>query len=237
MFSVTRQRVSIIDDDQAARESVVALVRARGLEAEAYASAEEFIQSYDRMTVGCIVVDVRMPGGMSGVEFLEQFTAEGTALPMVVISGYGDIQMAVRAMQGGALTFLEKPCSDQIMWASISKALEQDVVWRERRLQNMETRDCLKRLTPDESRVLDKLLQGKPNKVIASDLDIGLRTVELRRAIILEKMHTSSLAELAQLVILAKERMNQTSVARRTPEAPRALHDACVLQGEGRRVR
>lgn len=235
MFSVTHELVSIIDDDRAARESVAALVRARGVEAEVYASAEEFIQSYDRLSGGCIVVDVRMPGGMSGVELLEQFAAEGIALPMVVISGYGDIQMAVRAMQSGALTFLEKPCSDQKLWASISKALEQEAVWRQQRLQSMETRDCLKTLTADESRVLDKLLEGRPNKVIASDLDIGLRTVELRRAVILEKMQTSSLAELVRMVILANERMNQTPAVQRIAAANRTERDSCALQGEGRR--
>jgi two-component system, LuxR family, response regulator FixJ len=202
MFSVIQEIVSVIDDDLAARESVAALVRARGLVAETYKSAEDFIQNYDRKSSGCIVVDVRMPG-MSGVELQEQLATEGISLPMVVISGYGDIPTAVRAMQNGALTFLEKPCSDQKLWAAIAKALEQEATLRQRRLQRIEIRDCLKKLSADECRVLDKLLEGKPNKVIASDLDIGLRTVELRRAAILEKMQASSLAELVQMAMLA----------------------------------
>jgi two-component system response regulator FixJ len=202
MLTITHDLVSVIDDEPVGRESVAALVRSRGLVADTYESAEDFLKSYDCQRGGCIVVDVRMPG-MSGVELQEHLAREGIAVPMVMISGYGDVPTAVRAMQNGALTFLEKPCTDQKLWASISEALDKEAALRQQRLERTEILRRLKTLTADEYRVFDKLLDGKPNKIIARDLDVGLRTVELRRALILEKMNATSLAELVRMAMLA----------------------------------
>ena len=201
--ALTYDAVYVIDDDPAGRESVAALVRSRGLEVEAYESAEAFLACFDRTRSGCIVVDVRMPG-MSGMELQERLRQDDISLPIVMISGYADVSTAVQAMRNGALTYLEKPCSEQKLWESISRALDLEAASRLQRQQCADIVCRLKTLTADEHCVFDKILAGKPNKVIARDLDLGLRTVELRRAKILEKMCASSLAELVQMAMLVK---------------------------------
>jgi two-component system, LuxR family, response regulator FixJ len=202
MITAQNDLVSVIDDDLAACESVAALVRSRGLTANTYASAEDFLQSHDRRIGGCLVVDLRMPG-MSGVELQERLSQEGITLPIIMVTGFGDISNAVRAMKNGALTFLEKPCTEQSLWTSISEALNRQADVRQKLFQRIEIRDRLKTLTADEFRVLEKLIEGKSNKVIASKLDIGLRTVEFRRALILKKMQVSSLPELVRVAMVA----------------------------------
>jgi FixJ family two-component response regulator len=194
--------VFIVDDDPAARESMVALVQSHGLMAETYESGEDFLTRFDRSKTGCLVVDVRM-SGMSGLELQERLIQEGIDLPTVVITGYADIPAAVRAMRNGASTFLEKACGYQKLWDSISQALATSAASRDRRVQRSEIRRRLTSLTADERRVLEKLIDGRPNKSIARDLDLGLRTVELRRAMILQKMQASSLAELIRMVLIA----------------------------------
>jgi two-component system, LuxR family, response regulator FixJ len=194
--------VFIIDDDPAARDSMAALVQSHGLPAEIFASGEEFLAQFDRSKSGCLVVDVRM-SGITGLELQARLNEEGIELPVVVISGYGDIPTAVHAMRNGAITFLEKACGYQKLWNSISQALEIGAENRVRRSQQCEIRRRLATLTPDERRVLEKLLDGRPNKAIARDLDLGLRTVELRRAVLLQKMQASSLAELVRMVVQA----------------------------------
>jgi FixJ family two-component response regulator len=204
MSSVTSDPVFIVDDDPASRESVAALVRSHGMEAETFSSAEDFLRRFDRDSSGCIVVDMRMTG-MSGLELLEQLRRQGVELPLIMITGYGDVPTAVRAMRGGAMTFLEKPCSDQRLWESIVSALNLESEARTARQQRTEIRRRLATLTPDERKVLAQLLDGNSNKGIAKDLDIGLRTVELRRANILGKMQASSLAELVRMVLSVEE--------------------------------
>jgi two-component system, LuxR family, response regulator FixJ len=198
----TLDAVFIVDDDPAARDSMAALIQSHGLQAETYESGEDFLARFDRNKAGCLVVDVRM-AGMSGLELQDRLIEEGIELPVIVITGYGDIPTAVRAMRGGAITFLEKACGHEKLWNSISQALESGAASRDTRLQKSEIRRRQATLTPDERRVLDKLLDGRPNKTIARDLDLGLRTVELRRAMLLQKMQASSLAELVRLVVQA----------------------------------
>jgi two-component system, LuxR family, response regulator FixJ len=142
--------------------------------------------------------------GMSGMELQKRLVQDGISLPIIMITGYADIPSAVQAMRNGALTFLEKPCSDQKLWESISQALDLEAASRFQRQQRTDIVCRLKTLSGDEHCVLDMLLAGKPNKIIARDLEMGLRTVELRRAKILEKMHASSLAELVQMAMLVK---------------------------------
>jgi FixJ family two-component response regulator len=200
MSIATLDPVFIVDDDPAARDSMAALIQSHGLQAETFESAEDFLARFDRTRGGCLVLDVRM-AGMSGLELQERLNVEGLNLPVIIITGYADIPAAVRAMRNGAITFLEKACGDQKLWDAISRARETEAMARGPRLQRTDIRRRLATLTLDERRVLDKLIDGRPNKAIARDLDLGLRTVELRRAMILQKMQASSLAELVRLVV------------------------------------
>jgi FixJ family two-component response regulator len=212
MSTATLDPVFIVDDDPAARDSMAALIQSHGLQTETYDSAEDFLTRFDRARSGCLVVDVRM-SGMSGLELQEQLLEEGVDLPVVVITGYADIPAAVRAMRNGAAIFLEKACGQEKLWNSISQALQSGASNRGRRLQRIEIRRRLATLTPDERRVLDKLVDGRPNKTIARDLDLGLRTVELRRAMILQKMLASSLAELVRLVVQSGDESFSTAIS------------------------
>jgi FixJ family two-component response regulator len=193
--------VFVVDDDAAARESVMALVGLKGLTAKGFGSAEEFLRQYDEGQRGCLVVDVRM-AGMSGLQLLQHLQSRGSVLPAVVITGYADVPMAVKAMQAGAMTFLEKPCQEQELWQAIQQALDREAAQQALRKQKSEIEARLATLTEDEVAVLRKLLEGLPNKRIAVDLDIGLRTVELRRSNIMKKMQASSLPELVRMAIL-----------------------------------
>ncbi|HEX5106385.1 MAG TPA: response regulator [Pirellulaceae bacterium] len=193
--------VFVVDDDQAARESVVALVESKGLRVQGFASAEEFLDQYDPSEVGCLVVDVRM-NGMTGLQLIEQLATQGSKLPVVVITGYGDIPMAVRAMQMGAVTFLQKPCQVDELWEGIRKALEQEYVRQVGSSQRSEVQARSANLSSEELAVFHKILEGLPNKRIATDLDIGLRTVEMRRANIMRKMQADSLPQLVRMAIV-----------------------------------
>ncbi|MDX1946702.1 MAG: response regulator [Pirellulaceae bacterium] len=195
--------VFVVDDDAAARESVMALVSLKGLATKGFASAEEFLAQLDDNQPGCLVVDVRM-SGMSGLQLLQQLQARRSTLPSIVITGYADVPMAVKAMQAGALTFLEKPCQEQALWQAIQQALDLEAAQQAQRKQKAEIEGRLATLTEDEVAVLRKLLEGLPNKRIAVDLDIGLRTVELRRSNIMKKMVASSLPELVRMAIVAE---------------------------------
>ncbi len=193
--------VFIVDDDPAARDSVAALVRSKGVPVDAYASAEEFLAAFDPQRPGCLVCDVRMTG-MTGLDLQELLRQRGSRLPIVIITGFGDVPTAVRAMRAGAFTFLEKPCRDQELWNCIQKALDAAGRMQIEDTRKAEVETRLGLLTSDELRVMREMVAGKPNKVIASELDIGLRTVELRRANVLKKMQADSLAELVRLALL-----------------------------------
>jgi FixJ family two-component response regulator len=191
----------VVDDDDAARESVIALVGLQGLPAKGFASAEEFLDQFDPFQKGCLVVDVRM-AGTSGLDLVEQLAARQSTLPVVVITGYADVPMAVRAMQLGAVTFLEKPCHEQALWQGIRDALELEDRQHRERSQRAEVEARLKALSDEERLVFRKMTQGQGNKVIASDLDIGIRTVELRRSNVMKKMQATSLPDLVRMAIL-----------------------------------
>jgi len=193
--------VFVVDDDAAARESVVALVGQKGLPARSFSSAEDFLSDYDPTRKGCVVIDVRM-AGMSGLDLLKKLKIQKTSLPVVVITGYADVPMAVQAMQEGAVTFLEKPCQEQELWQAIHQALELEQSQHVQRKQRAETQSRLETLTQDELEVFRRLLAGHANKRIAADLDIGLRTVELRRSNIMKKMEATSLPDLVRMAIL-----------------------------------
>ena len=193
--------VYIVDDDTAARDSVAAMVASKGLPVRGYGSAEEFLDEFDRDGLACLLTDVRM-AGMNGLELQETLRAEGCDMPVIVITGYGDVPTAVSAFRGGAVTFLEKPCDAQELWSHISKALEEHQL----RHDEEELRNAIiarfDTLTESERSVMEAMVDGKSNKVIASELLMGLRTVELRRANVLKKTKAQSLAELVRMCVL-----------------------------------
>lgn len=193
--------VYIVDDDAAARESVSAMAASKGLAVRGYASAEEFLEDFDRNSLACLLTDVRM-AGMNGLELQENLRAAGCKMPVIVITGYGDVPSAVSAFRGGAVTFLEKPCVAQELCALIVKSLHD---YRLRREEEREKREIIARfekLSPSEWEVMEAMIDGKPNKAIASELLMGLRTVELRRAEVMKKMKAKSLPDLVRMCVM-----------------------------------
>ena len=193
--------IFVVDDDSATRDAVLALVGSRGLQAESFTSAEEFLRRFDAADRGCVVVDVRM-GGMAGLELIKTLRDRKLDVPVVVVTGNPDVALAVQAMQAGAFRFLEKPVKEDELWKAIEAALEVDEKLHAHRRERADTEARLATLTADELEVFRRLLAGHANKRIASDLDIGLRTVELRRSNIMKKMQATSLPDLVRMAIL-----------------------------------
>jgi RNA polymerase sigma factor (sigma-70 family) len=196
--------VFVVDDDEMARDSVCALVHSMGLPARAFASAESFLAAYAGEP-GCLVTDVRMLG-MSGTELQEQLARADVPLPVIVITGFATTPLTVQAVQRGAVTVLEKPCSDQELWDAIRKGLAQDAESRQQRARRRELQNRIDQLTPQERQVMDRMLAGQPNKSIARALGVSVRTVESRRHNVFEKLRTESVAELVRLVMEAEGR-------------------------------
>jgi len=192
--------VFIVDDDEAVRNSLRLLVKSVGLTAAALDSAQEFLASYDPLQPGCLVLDVRMPG-MSGLELQQQLNLRGAVIPVIFITGHGDVPMAVEAMQQGAFDFLQKPFRDQDLIDRIQRALEKDRVNRAELGKRSDLRARHEALTPREREVLALVMSGKANKVMAADLGLSQRTVEVHRARVMEKMGASSLAHLVRMVL------------------------------------
>ncbi len=196
--------VFVVDDDAAVRQSFEWLVGSVGLRTETYDSAQAFLDGYDRDRPGCLVLDVRMPG-MSGLELQERLAAEGVTLPVIVVSGYGDVPTAVRVMKQGAVDFIEKPFSDQAMLDRIQASIERDLAARRAAAERASARGNRDRLTRREAEVMDLVIAGKSNKEIARDLAISPKTVEVHRANVMKKMQADSLADLVRLAERAAE--------------------------------
>jgi FixJ family two-component response regulator len=192
--------VFIVDDDEAVRASLKLLLKTLRLPALAYASAQEFLAAFDPQRPGCLVLDIRMPA-MSGLELQQELNARGALLPIIFITGHGDVPMAVEAMQQGAMDFLQKPFRDQDLIDRINKALERDRAGRELLSNRARIQARIAALSPREQEVLAQITQGKINKVIAAELALSQRTVEIHRAHIMEKMGANSLAHLVRMVI------------------------------------
>jgi two-component system response regulator FixJ len=192
--------VFIVDDDEAVRSSLRLLLKSVGLVPSALASAREFLDKYDPAQPGCLVLDVRMPE-MSGLELQEQLNLRGAVLPVIFITGHGDVPMAVEAMQAGACDFLQKPFRDQDLIDRIQRALEKDRTNRSALNERTLIRERLQSLTPREREVLAMVTSGKANKVMAADLGVSQRTVEIHRARVMEKMGAASLAQLVRMVM------------------------------------
>ena len=192
--------VYIVDDDEAVRGSLRLLLKSVGLSPNAMGSAREFLAKYDPVQPGCLVLDVRMPE-MSGLELQEQLNLQGAIIPVIFITGHGDVPMAVEAMQAGAFDFLQKPFRDQDLIDRIQRALEKDRSNRSALTERNTIRERLESLTPREREVLTMVTSGKANKVMASDLGVSQRTVEIHRARVMEKMGATSLAQLVRMVM------------------------------------
>jgi two-component system response regulator FixJ len=198
---MTRQpTVFVVDDDDAVRSSLRLLLKSAGLPAVGYASAREFLDAWQPEQAGCLILDVRMPG-MSGLELQGELNQRGAIIPVIFISGHGDIPMAVEAIQHGAFDFLPKPFGDQDLLDRVQRALAADADNRKLLTQRELLRERFDTLTPREREVLGLVTQGKANKVMAGDLGVSQRTVEIHRARVMEKMGANSLAQLVRMTI------------------------------------
>jgi RNA polymerase sigma factor (sigma-70 family) len=204
--------VFVVDDDPAMRESLRWLVESIGLRVQTYATAREFLDRYDAASVGCLVLDVRMPG-LSGLDLQDELGKLGNPLPIIMITGYAEVPMAVRAMKGGAIDFIEKPFSDQDLLDRVRFAIDLSKQVRAENDEREEIYARVARLTPRELEVRDRVIAGMSNKVIAKELGLSTKTVEVHRARLMEKLQASTLADLVRLTLLAegmRENPNQS---------------------------
>ena len=195
--------VHVIDDDEAVRQSLAFLLASSGRAVRLYESASSFLDSLAALQPGCVLTDVRMPG-MSGLELQRELAARRIALPVIVMTGHGDVQLAVEAMKAGAVDFIEKPFSDTTILEAIQVACERFSRDTQQNGAVSAVQSKLQALTPREREVLDGLIAGLPNKSIAYDLKISARTVEVHRANLMAKMGASSLPELVRMVLLSR---------------------------------
>ena len=192
--------VYVVDDDPAAREAVVGLAQSMGLHARAFATPQDFLREYDGSEPGCLVLEVRMPG-MSGLDLQQQLAMQDQAPPIIFVTAYGDVTVAVTAMKAGAVDFLEKPFRSLELWKCIQAAIAQDAARRSRRISQADLRAKLDRLTPGERAVLDRLVEGHSKQSIAAELKLSIRTIEVRRAKLMRKLQAKSLAELVRTAL------------------------------------
>ncbi len=195
-------QVHVIDDDEAMRDSLCFLLETSGLTVRAFPSASAFLEALPGVGDGCVVTDIRMPG-MSGLELVRVLRGMRPDLPVVVMTGHGDIPMAVEAMKSGVVDFLEKPFHEDAMIGAVRRALDGARNPARPAADSGPVRERMESLAPRERQVLDGLVAGKPNKVIAFDLGISVRTVEVYRANVMTKMQAASLSELVRMVLLA----------------------------------
>ena len=196
-----KSTVFVVDDDQAMRNSLKWLIESVAMQVETFDSADAFIRSYYPGRSGCLLLDVRMPG-MSGLELQEYLAQQRISIPVIIITGHGDVPMAIRAMKAGAVDFIEKPFNDELL-ESIRHALQKDEQQRDQQRQRAEIAERLARLTPREHEVMAMVTGGKANKEIAGSLGVSAKTVEAHRARVMEKMEAHSLAELVRMAMLA----------------------------------
>jgi len=194
--------VFVVDDDQAMRNSLKWLIESVGMHVETFASAIDFIRNYYPGRAGCLLLDVRMPG-MSGLELQHYFLENQINIPIIIITGHGDVPMAVRAMKSGAVDFIEKPFNDELLLESIRNALNLDVERRTAQAGRAEIAARLAQLTPREHEVMEMVTDGKSNKDIAQTLGVSAKTVEAHRARVMEKMDARSLADLVKMAVTA----------------------------------
>ena len=192
--------VFVIDDDEAVRHSTEMLIRSMGLRAESFASAAEFLDDFDPQQPGCLILDIRMPG-MSGLELQEHLVERNVSVPIIFVTGHGEVPMAVKAMKAGAVDFIQKPFRDQELIDRVHFALEEDAEARAKAADIQAIDAKMQTLTARETEVMQLVVDGKANKEIAFDLELSPRTVEIHRARVMSKMGAGSLAELVRMAL------------------------------------
>jgi two-component system response regulator FixJ len=197
-------KLFVVDDDPIVRESVQRILRSVGLTVQAYGSAVDFLAEFDIEQAGCLLLDIRMPG-MDGLELQQELAARGATIPIIFITGYGEVTTAVRALRKGALEFLEKPFGDQALLDAVRRGIEVDRVNREKRAREADLAERVSRLTPREREVVELVVAGKPNKAIARELGVRDKTVEFHRANFMKKLEVDCLADLLRLVLGARD--------------------------------
>jgi len=195
--------VIVVDDDADLRESLGWLFESAGLRFKSYSTAQEFLTDYKPEEPGCLLLDVRMPG-LSGLDLQEELRRRGVTPPIIMMTGHAKVPMAVRALKGGAIDFIQKPFSDQVLLERIRQAIDLDRRTRQVRMEAAKFAALLTHLTPRERDVMDLVIAGKPNKIIAADLGISPKTVEIHRGRVMEKMQVESVAELVRLDLLCR---------------------------------
>ena len=190
----------IVDDDEAIRTLWRWLMESNGIAARTFATAAEFIEIYRHDAPGCLVLDVRLPG-MSGLELQQYLNQRGIEIPIVFVTGHGDVPTAVSAIKGGAVDFIQKPFSYKEVVSIIQRAFARDTEIRQKRARQSRLAERLGTLTEREREVLQRIIEGKQNKIIAAELDISVKTVEFHRSKVMEKMAVDSVAELVQLTL------------------------------------
>jgi two-component system, LuxR family, response regulator FixJ len=196
--STLRPTAFIVDDDDAIRSGIADLVEAMGLGVETFGTAEEFLAAYNPMQPGCLILDLQMPG-MSGLELQTALSIGGVHLPIIIITGHGNVNTAVRSMKLGVVDFLEKPFREQILLECVKKAIARDAQMRSQKSEHAACQQRLSRLTNRERQVMELLIQGKADKQIASELNISQRAASFHRLHIFRKTQVSSSAELTLL--------------------------------------
>jgi FixJ family two-component response regulator len=199
---VDTDTVLVVDDDADARQSLEFLIRSVGLNIRSYPSAGDFLASSDLEAAGCLVLDLRMPG-MSGLELQERLNEMNVGIPIILLTAYAEVPIAVKAMKAGAIDVIQKPYSQQVLLDRIQQALAKDRANRQRQRDIKAAREKLSRLTTGERDVLDRLRSGKSNKEIAIELGLTRRGIEARRANLMRKLEAESLADLLQLVMIS----------------------------------
>ncbi len=200
----TQQTVYVVEDDEAVRDSLELLLKSDGKPVKTYDNANAFLKDYSEKMAGCIVLDIRMPG-MDGMELQKKLNDKHSILPIIFVTGHGDVPMAVDAMKEGAVDFIQKPYREEALLQKIEAALEQDLEQRKTLGEKQEILRRVKSLTPREHEIMDRMIAGQANKVIAIELEISQRTVEIHRSRVMHKMGTHSLAHLVRMVLSVKD--------------------------------
>ncbi|MFI4995382.1 MAG: response regulator FixJ [Hyphomicrobiales bacterium] len=197
-----RGEIHVIDDDEAMRESLAFLLASAGFTVKLFESATKFLEALPTLEVACVITDIRMPG-IDGIELMRRVRASGHSFPVIVMTGHGDVPLAVEAMKLGAFDFLEKPFDDELLIARVRSAFQRGETLAEADMRAREIAERIASLTPRERQVLERLVAGQPNKAIGRDLAISPRTVEIYRANVMAKMKASSVSELVRLTLRA----------------------------------
>ena len=203
MPSLPEPTIFIVDDEPDIRDALQLLLKSVSLEVETFGSAQAFLDTYDPARPGCLILDVRMPG-MCGPELQEKLRENQISIPIIIITGHGDVPTAVRTMKAGAIDVIEKPFNDQVLLDRVQQALQQDQQQRQEQGKRERIAARLALLTPRETEVMKGIVKGKLNKVIAADLGLSTRTVEIHRARIMDKMQVRSLSNLVQMVLFVQ---------------------------------